>query len=906
MAVNIGPKIGIDGEKQYRAEIQQIIQQGKTLKSQMDAVSSAYQNADDKEKALTDVSKTLNDQIKNQSALVDKLKDAVAKSTAKTGENSETTLKWKEQLHKAETELNKMSGQTAESAAGVEEFAKQEGKATEKTRIFGDVLKANLLSEAIKSGMKFLVDNAKKLGKEISSAATGAAAYADEINTLSKQTSITTDTLQEYRYASKLLDVELSTITGAHSKLTKAIASADKGTGAQAETFAALGVEIRDANGELRSANDIFDDTITALGKMDNETERDAAAMQIFGKSAQELNPLIEAGADQLAAFRKEAHDTGAVLDGETLDTLQRAQDNMDRMSKAAETLKNKIGAKIFAEFNDDLEEATSIMQDFASGKASPAQIEKRLEKLFDSVFKKLETAGGKAAPYVGKAFEKIFDFAAKNFPKVADRVLEKLPGVFDKIGKGAEKYLPKLLNTIGNVLASIMSNTPALLKAGLEMIVSIGKGVIKGLPDFGKSLIKGLSVPFGEAAQEAQKQLASVKDAIKELEQTNGELAGSIADVDAKQREAQKWLDIYDDLTGKTELSKTEQQKLNQAVERLQELYPELGSLIDDESGTWKYNTAQIRDNITALSDRAKAQAYYDAAGEALKNQIILEGELQSATEKRKDAENRKTNLESDLNSLRGITEELAKTDREYLAGAKSADQIISGLSDDVKNYAKQNGITIESMRELRDVQSIVTQENFALQDSLRNANEEISNYDQTIADATAGLEDYQKQIDYFFRQGDKWTAAAQTTGTEIIKGIERGMVAERQSLLKTGTDSINSLISQMKRTAEIKSPSRVTRDEIGKNLGLGIVEGYDDVMTAERTRRSFDMQSIIDAMKTGGTNVTNNNQSATTNLGGVAINVYAAENHDANAIAKQVLAEFTNMYNSKKAVFA
>lgn len=208
--------------------------------------------------------------------------------------------------------------------------------------------------------------------------------------------------------------------------------------------------------------------------------------------------------------------------------------------------------------------------------------------------------------------------------------------------------------------------------------------------------------------------------------------------------------------------------------------------------------------------------------------------------------------------------------------------------------------------MRDLRDLQSEVTQQNISLQDSIRNASEEIDNYDQTIADATAGLEDYQKQIDFFFRQGDKWAAAATTAGSDIIKGLQSGMIAERQSLMKTGTDSVNALISAMKRTAQISSPSRVTRDEIGKNLGLGIIEGYDDVMSEQRARRSFNMGNIVEAMKTGGTSVTNNNQSATTNMGGVAINVYAAANHDPRAIAQEVMAEFTNIYNSKKAVFA
>ena len=64
--------------------------------------------------------------------------------------------------------------------------------------------------------------------------------------------------------------------------------------------------------------------------------------------------------------------------------------------------------------------------------------------------------------------------------------------------------------------------------------------------------------------------------------------------------------------------------------------------------------------------------------------------------------------------------------------------------------------------------------------------------------------------------------------------------------------------------------------------------------------------MHAIVEDMKTGGQTITNNNQSATTNLGGVAINVYASPNHDASSIARQVMAEMTNLYNSKKAVFA
>ena len=903
MAVNIGPKIGIDGEKQYRQEIQAIIQQGKTLKAQMDAVSSAYANADDKEEALTKVSKALSDQIANQRALVDKLRDAVKKSADKTGESSTSTQKWKEQLYKAETELHKLEGQTADSAAGVAEFSTQEETATKKTRVFGDVLKANLLSEAIKSGIKMLVDGAKKLGKYFSDAATGAAAYADEINTLAIKTGISTDALQEYRYMAGLVDVEVETVAGAHAKLTKNIASAEKETGAAYDTFQKLGISIKDTDGRLRSADDVFNDAIAALGKIDNETERDAAAMQIFGKSAQELNPLIKAGANQLAAYRKEAHDVGAVLDTATLGTLNRAQDQFDRMGKAAEVLKNKISAKIFAQFEEELQEATSIMQDFASGKASPEQIEKRLDKLFDSILKKADQFGSKAMPVVGKIFEKIFDFAAKNFPKAINKITDKLPGIMDKIGKGAEKVLPNLVTNLGAALGNIILKTPELIYSGVKLIYQIGKGIFQGIKEIGPKMAREL---LSETAQESFETAKRISDEIKRIPSALSDVETSIADVDAKQREAERWITIFDDLRKKTSLTKEEQLKLNTAAERLNELFPELGLAIDEETGIWNNNTEGIRKNIEALTDRMRAEAYYKAASDALEKQIALEYELERATKAVSDAEARKAENQSEYNKLFPIMRDLSTAYASAATGATSYKDAVAGLNPETKKYLDEIGVAITKTSDLDKASSLLYQSVSKLETNIKSADAEIANNNQIIADAKKGIDEYQSTIDYMYSRGDEWIRRAEQIGENVALGIARGMNQKRGIVINTGGSLVSGAINRMKDVALIRSPSKVTENIIGKNLGLGVVKGFDDVMDEASTRRAFDMHAIFETMKTAGTSITNNNQNSTTNLGGVSVNVYASPNHDTNAIARQVVAEMTNAFNSKKAVFA
>ena len=108
--------------------------------------------------------------------------------------------------------------------------------------------------------------------------------------------------------------------------------TAKKGTGDVASAFKKLGVSITDNKGALRNNQDVFNDVIKALGKIENETQRDAYAMQIFGKSAQDLNPLILGGADALEELGKEAEDAGLILSQDTLDAANEFNDSIDKL----------------------------------------------------------------------------------------------------------------------------------------------------------------------------------------------------------------------------------------------------------------------------------------------------------------------------------------------------------------------------------------------------------------------------------------------------------------------------------------------------------------------------------------------------------------------------------------------
>ena len=193
------------------------------------------------------------------------------------------------------------------------------------------------------------------------------ASTADELNTMSSVTGIAVETLQEMNYASELLDVSTDTMTGAMTKLTKNMASAADGSAPMIENFEALGVAVTDSAGNLRDNEDVFWDAIDALGNIQNETERDAAAMEIFGRSARELNPLIEAGSGAFEELAQEAHDVGYVMSDDMVDSFQDLDDNMKRLNNGATAAKNALGTVLLPVLTQLSGEGVNLLSEFTN-----------------------------------------------------------------------------------------------------------------------------------------------------------------------------------------------------------------------------------------------------------------------------------------------------------------------------------------------------------------------------------------------------------------------------------------------------------------------------------------------------------------------------------------------------------
>ena len=268
---------------------------------------------------------------------------------------------------------------------------------------------------------------------------------ADDLNTLSKVYSINTGDLQKYAVAADLVDVSVEDIAKSHVKLEKSMYSANTGSKSMQEAFDKLGVSITDSNGELKSGDAVWQETIQKLGQMENETERDAIAMQLMGKSAANLNPLI---ADQGETY-KNLTDTLKQYDLDFVD-----QETLDKAN----------------EFNDSLDTMKAI--------GSVA----------------ISTVGSQLAAYLAPALEKVVGW----FGKVAEWLSKLSPEVLTVIGvvAGVVAAIAPVLLILGKVafaISSIMSlmSTLNLSFAALAGPVGIAIAVIAALIAIGVLLYK-------------------------------------------------------------------------------------------------------------------------------------------------------------------------------------------------------------------------------------------------------------------------------------------------------------------------------------------------------------------------------------------------------------------------------
>lgn len=506
MAENFGLKIGLEGEKEFKSALAEINNSFKVLGSEMKLVDSQFDKNENSVESLTAKNEVLEKSIEAQKSKIEVLKNALNNASSSFGETDKRTQSWQIKLNEAEAELNKMerelqnNNKQLDNASGefkdaeksadkfgdeVEDAGNQSDDSSKKFQALGGVVKG--VAAGMAAAMAAVGATIVAIGNKLIDFTKQGAEYADNVLTQSQVTGIATDKLQEYMYAAELVDVSVDTLTGSMAKQIKSMKSAQGGSKSMVEAYEKLGVEIMNADGTLRDSDEVYWEIIAALGSMENETERDALAMTILGKSAQELNPLIEAGADKMEELGKQAREAGYVLSDDLLAAYGNLDDQLQLLNNGATALKNALGTVLLPILTDLASDGVGLLSEFTKG---VQDANGDISKITDVIGEILP----KAINVVMKYIPQLLDMIAAAVIGIGDAIIDNLDVLIDCANRLIQtflnailKALPKLtqgaIQIVNTLVKTILANLPQILQAAIQVVVTLAQGLAQALP---------------------------------------------------------------------------------------------------------------------------------------------------------------------------------------------------------------------------------------------------------------------------------------------------------------------------------------------------------------------------------------------------------------------------------------
>lgn len=274
-----------------------------------------------------------------------------------------------------------------------------------------------------------------KVTKEIVKLATESMNYADKVSDLAAQYGVSTDAISEMQYIAEQSSTSVEGLTSAMRMLY----SRAKEDG---EAFQQLGISVKDTNGNFKTMDELFWDTTGALNSIENEGEKSAVMLDLFGRNAMSVGEVLRKSTSEINAMRQEAHDLGIVMSEETV--------------------------KMASDFNDKMAVIKMQRQSaLASLIAGAPDAEERLQQYFDNVLEMIE----KYIPAFVKFAVRLITQAAIALVKIAPQL--------------AIDIVNEIQNTILNM---------DWFQFGIE----IGKSLINGVINIFLSGFRGLFKLFG------------------------------------------------------------------------------------------------------------------------------------------------------------------------------------------------------------------------------------------------------------------------------------------------------------------------------------------------------------------------------------------------------------------------
>lgn len=522
--------IAVDGENTFKTALQAIDAQIKALGAGVKTASAEMEGMGNKEEAAAKKAELLtqsiaanNEKLKLLSQQYDSAKqklDGLAKALeeAQKSGNAEQIDRATNAYNRQVTVVANLERSMADTQTAIENAGNAMQETGEETDELSEKLNLKLASDAlanVNKGIDAVIGKLKEWGTAIWEAGKNASTMADDLITMSTKTGMSVEKLQEMQYAARFVDTELNTIVASMSKLTSSMTS---GSASAQAAFASLGVSVTDNTGALKSQEEVFWECIDALGKVANETERDAIAMALFGKSAGDLTPLIKAGSAEWNAYAEEAKKAGLIISQDGVSALGTFNDSLQRMEATFDGVKNQLLSALAPAFSAIADKVTEVAQKFSEW-VQTDEAQEMLGNIAQTVMDLVTELGNNLQPAIdgilsaAKTAGEIISFIAQHGQELAI-VLGTLTAAVIAL-KVAQLALniAMLANPVGQIVA--------IVTAAVAAIVALTLVIIKNwepIKEFFANLWDGIVNIFTQARDSLCQAWSNVSDWFKNL----------------------------------------------------------------------------------------------------------------------------------------------------------------------------------------------------------------------------------------------------------------------------------------------------------------------------------------------------------------------------------------------------
>lgn len=523
MAVNIGPKIGVDGEAEYRRQINQIIQQSKTLESQMKLVASQFTAATSAEERNAKTASVLSKQIDVQRERVKLLAEQTGKAAAKYGESDEKTQKWQQALNEAAATLNKMQSELRNASSGVEELGDDMREGSEKALSFGDVLKANVASDFIVSGIKAMASAIKEataalvdLGKQSIMGFAEQEQLIGGVDTLFKESSAQVQQYanEAYKTAGLSANQYMETVTSFSASLLQSLGG---DTAAAAQKADQAITDMSDNANKLGTDMASIQDAYQGFAKQ-NYTMLDNLKLG-YGGTKQEMERLL-ADAEKFSGIKYDISSYADIVDAihvvqtEMGITGTTAKEASTTIQGSANAMKSAWSNLLTGMSNENLD-LGKLVQNVVDNVGTYADnLLPRLQVMLPRFAEGMTQLVNGLVPYVGPAMELLLPSLVQGIGSLVSGIVQALPAAVQAISAVVPMLveqitilLPQILNAGIDIIAALASgigeNLPALIPAAVDAIITVAEGLVDHVDEIiiaAGSLIAGLTQGLIEA----------------------------------------------------------------------------------------------------------------------------------------------------------------------------------------------------------------------------------------------------------------------------------------------------------------------------------------------------------------------------------------------------------------------